>query len=125
MGYEIIYDRRFIKIGDDRYIPVFQYGSNNCFDITSDGREIPEKNWGVFNYTKERQYIFSREEIEELAEAYSDAEFFKSRYTPFRRGEFERLYRNGVKAAEPLSFYLRHGNTLVVSDLSDVTSSPQ
>lgn len=41
MSSEIFYDKAFIRV-DDRYIPVVNHGSSNCFDFDSRGREIPE-----------------------------------------------------------------------------------
>ena len=38
MSSEIFYDKAFIRV-DDRYIPVVNHGSSNCFDLTAvDGR---------------------------------------------------------------------------------------
>ena len=33
MSSEIYYDRAFIRVGD-RFIPVVNHGSSNCFDLT-------------------------------------------------------------------------------------------
>lgn len=49
MSSEIFYDKAFIRV-DNRYIPVVNHGSSNCFDFDSRGREIPEKHWSVLNY---------------------------------------------------------------------------
>jgi len=45
MGYEIFYDKFLIDLGDKGVLPVYQFGSNNCFEY--DGR--PEKNWDSMN----------------------------------------------------------------------------
>lgn len=42
MSSEIFYDKAFIRI-EDRFIPIVNHGSSNCFDISLRGREIPEK----------------------------------------------------------------------------------
>ena len=46
MSSEIYYDRAFIRVGD-RFIPVVNHGSSNCFDFDARGREVPEKHWSV------------------------------------------------------------------------------
>lgn len=42
MSSEIYYDRAYIRVGD-RFIPVVNHGSSNCFDFDACGREVPEK----------------------------------------------------------------------------------
>ena len=44
MSSEIFYDKAFIRVGE-KYIPIVNHGSSNCFDIDRRGREIPEKRW--------------------------------------------------------------------------------
>lgn len=39
MSSEIYYDRAFIRVGD-RFIPVVNHGSSNCFDFDAHGREV-------------------------------------------------------------------------------------
>jgi len=51
MSSEIYYDRAYIRVGD-RFIPVVNHGSSNCFDFDACGREVPEKHWSVLNYRK-------------------------------------------------------------------------
>ena len=60
MSSEIFYDKAFIRV-DDRYIPVVNHGSSNCFDFDSRGREIPEKHWSVLNYKSRDIQIFTAE----------------------------------------------------------------
>lgn len=43
MSSEIFYDKAFIQV-EEKYIPVVNHGSSNCFEFDSRGREIPEKN---------------------------------------------------------------------------------
>ena len=70
MSSEIFYDKAFIKVGDG-YIPLVNHGSSNCFDISCHGREIPEKHWSVLNYPYPGRFIFTPEEIHQIADAYS------------------------------------------------------
>ena len=72
MSSEIFYDKAFIRV-DDRYIPVVNHGSSNCFDFDSRGREIPEKHWSVLNYTRRDSQIFTAEEMQHIAEVYEAA----------------------------------------------------
>lgn len=48
MSYEIIYNRLFVKLEKDNipvFIPMLYWGSNNCTQINSRGREIRERSW--------------------------------------------------------------------------------
>lgn len=113
MSYEIIYDRRFISIGE-KFIPLFQYGSSNCTEFNNKGNEVAEKNWSIFNYGSRNKILFTESEITELAKDYKDAEFFKTKTTPFKNGEFERWFVNGTKHAQPVEYYLEFGNHMFI-----------
>lgn len=115
MGYEITYDRCFIQVGD-LYIPLFQSGSNNCTEFNWAGREVSEKRWCVYNYTKRETFLFTEDEIRALAGVYGALEMFKSRHRHFAEGEFARWFLNGMKAAQPLEFYTELGNTFYIWD---------
>ena len=58
MSSEIYYDRAYIRVGD-RFIPVVNHGSSNCFDFDACGREVPEKHWSVLNYTFHGRQLFT------------------------------------------------------------------
>jgi len=130
MSYEIIYKKAFIKVEDKNlpqinYVPVIQYGSNNCFDcVWRNGRtiEIPEKNWTTWAYTKTGQYknqiLFTRDQITELAVEISTPNTYgevchKTRNTRFEQKELFRWFDNGVKSAQSVEYYTELGNTLV------------
>ena len=68
MSYSIYYERAFIRIGD-KFIPLVNYGSNNCWE-NHNGREVPEKNWNVMNWQRENQFLFTAPELRELARIY-------------------------------------------------------
>lgn len=72
MSSEIYYDRAFIRVGD-RFIPVVNHGSSNCFDFDVHGREVPEKHWSVLNYTFHGRQLFTEEEIRQIAAVYEAA----------------------------------------------------
>lgn len=48
MSYEIVYNRQFLKI-DDKIIPLVLYGSNNCYEVMWNGKEI----WNCYHENKE------------------------------------------------------------------------
>ena len=124
MSYEIYYKRAFIKVGE-KYIPVLQYGSNNCFDViyTSRGaRDIPEKNWGNWRHMKEGKspIVCTRQEITLLAAGFAKPNSygelpFKARGTHFK-SELEAMhwFDNGVKTARTVEEYSELGNTVHV-----------
>ena len=46
MSYEIYYDKAFIKVNDNTYIPFLETGSNNCYQSGKSGRfDKRERNW--------------------------------------------------------------------------------
>lgn len=124
MSSEIFYDKAFIRV-DDRYIPVVNHGSSNCFDFDSRGREIPEKHWTVLNYTRRDSQIFTADEMRQIAEVYEAASMSnrggtrKSRYRPFEESEFGRWILAGMKSAHTVEEYREYGNTVVVVDYSE------
>lgn len=118
---EIIYDRRFIKVGD-KYIPIFQYAWENDYELKGK-RKIFKKQWDIFNDTKGKQYLFTEEEIKELAKIYEGlGNFYKSSSTPFKKGEFEKYFINGIRGAKPLEFYLENKNSLFIEDWTDMNN---
>ena len=119
MSYEIFYDKRFIKLEDDMVIPIMQHGSNNCWDISGSGRDIPEKSWSVVNYPFNDKYIFTKEEIALMGKENSKCDMFKARGNPMTNDEVERFYINGYRAAKTLEFYLELGNHFEFRDITD------
>lgn len=95
MSSEIFYDKAFILVGE-KYIPVVNHGSSNCFDFDSRGREIPEKHWSVLNYPHTGRMLFTAEEMQEIAAVHEKANrnnrggTRKSRNRSFEEGEFGR-----------------------------------
>jgi hypothetical protein len=119
MSYSIYYDRAFIRVGD-KFVPMVNSGSNNCFQFNG-RREVPEKNWGVLNWKRSGRVVFSRDEILEIAQDYDryngeSGMLFKSRHRVFGPGEFERFVINGMKNAHTVEEYSSFGNGLYVLD---------
>lgn len=50
MSHEIVYDKQFIKLADNNYIPMLYWGSNNCTEISPKGKERRERSWSTFKY---------------------------------------------------------------------------
>ena len=71
MSSEIFYDKAFIRAGE-KYIPVVNHGSSNCFEFDSRGREIPEKTWSVLNHPYTERMLFTADEIREIADFYEE-----------------------------------------------------
>lgn len=69
MSSEIFYDKAFIRV-EEKYIPVVNHGSSNCFEFDSRGREIPEKTWSVLNHPYTERMLFTADEIREIADFY-------------------------------------------------------
>ena len=122
MSYQIYYDRAYIRIGD-KFIPLANSGSNNCFEHGFRGRWLSEKGWNVLNWTRSKQFIFSDEEIRDTARIYDEYNresgmMFKSRNQCFAPGEMERWIINGMKRAYTVEEYVAFGNSFFVSDYS-------
>lgn len=122
MSNEIIYDRLFIKLKNNTYIPIIQHGSSNCWDYDFfTKREIPEKHWWNINHiynhnTQETTYrdFWTKEQLEELADEWKTKELFKSRETPFTEDEFKRWFLNGTKKARTIEELKNYGITLYI-----------
>ena len=121
MSSEIFYAKAFIRAGD-RFIPVANHGSSNCYDFDSRGREIPERHWSVLSYPFRGRLAFTAEEIKQIAAAYEEANTenrggtCKSRNRAFEVGEFERWILAGLKSVHTVEEYRAYGNSVVVID---------
>jgi len=121
MSYQIYYDRAFIRVGD-KFIPIINSGSNNCWQYYN-RREVPEKSWNVLNWKRDYQFLFSESEIKDIARDYElnnqkSGMDFKSRNRCFENGEFERWIINGIKNAYTIEEYVSFGNRFFVLDYS-------
>ena len=50
MSYEIIYDKQFVKVNDNTFIPMILAGSNNCTEWSPSGRERRARSWYNCSY---------------------------------------------------------------------------
>lgn len=48
MSYTILYRSMFVKVSNERYIPLYESGSNNCYDIMWNGRMRRERSWSHY-----------------------------------------------------------------------------
>ena len=48
MSHTILYRTMFVKVSNERYIPLYESGSNNCYDILWNGRMRRERSWGHY-----------------------------------------------------------------------------
>lgn len=124
MSSEIFYDKAFIRV-EEKYIPVVNHGSSNCFEFDSRGREIPEKTWSVLNYPYPEQMLFTAEEIQKIADFYEKVSMSnrggtkKSRNRAFEENEFRRWILSGMKSAYTVEEYAEFGNRVIVIDYSE------
>lgn len=114
MSSEIFYAKAFLRVGD-RFIPVVNHGSSNCYDFDSRGREIPERHWSVLSYPFRGRLAFTAAEIKQIAAAFEEANTenrggtCKSRNRAFEVGEFGRWILAGLKSAHTVEEYRAYG----------------
>lgn len=121
MSYEIFYDRAFVLVGEDSFVPMVNQGSNNSWEPGVNGRDLPEKTWQVLNYKNRGKLVYTKSEIREIAKDFErisqeDGTCYKSRYRQFAPGEFERWINNGMKNAFTIEEYIEYGNTPYILD---------
>lgn len=114
MGYSIFYQRRFIKVGD-KFIPIVQAGSNNCWAYNCwTGREIPEKNWSILSYPIRNRYLFTEDELINLF----NSEYYEGYHHKTRNSlhdNFSRWLINGIKSAKTIEEERQMYNNLVLT----------
>lgn len=124
MSSEIFYDKAFIRV-EEKYIPVVNHGSSNCFEFDSRGREIPEKTWSVLNHPYTERMLFTADEIREIADFYEEINMSnrggtkKSRNRSFEENEFRRWILAGMKSAHTVEEYMEFGNRVIIIDYSE------
>jgi len=66
MSHEIIYGKQFIKLSDDKFIPIVLAGSNNCTEMSPRGRERRARSW--FNFKVNKGIIVTLKDMIDHAE---------------------------------------------------------
>ena len=92
MSYDIIYDRQFVQLDENNYIPMLKSGSNNCYKYTYNGKERRVREWHSFNYLCEG-FLYSTEN-QMLERMYADRQTYLDRgedYDDSRYGWFAAL----------------------------------
>lgn len=122
MSSQIFYHKAFIKVYD-KYVPMINQGSTNCWELGPRGRHIPEKEWSVLKWFQGR-LLLNKHEMGILANSYEVTNqttgiFLKSRNKPFLKGELEKWILAGMKNACTVEEYLEHGNRLCLYDEED------
>lgn len=102
MSYEIVYNRQFLKI-DDKIIPLVLYGSNNCTEISSRGRERRERSWHPMYFGRNETIAFSEQEIlERVRSNFNGYEHFMRNGKWVDDAGLLRFFQNGVKEAKTI-----------------------
>jgi len=119
MGYTIYYSRAFIRVGE-QYIPLVNSGASNVSEWVN-GRMVSEKDWGVLNWQRRGQILFSESGIHDIAKDYErlnqeSGMCYKSRNKPFVHGKFEAWIVGGMKLAYTIEEYGSAGNIINVVD---------
>jgi len=63
MSYEILYNKQFIKVEDNKFIVMVETGSNNCYDVGGRGRGRRARSWYADKWMMEYKQFASKEEI--------------------------------------------------------------
>lgn len=82
MSYEIIYQKQFIKLSNDKFVPIIECGSNNCYEMNSSGKERRSRSWFNFSYilggnlsgTLDEMLNNMNDELDRKTEEYSNRE---------------------------------------------------
>jgi len=75
MSYHIIYDKQFIKVGENQFVPMILSGDNNVFDVSygKRGKERRSRSWGVSTYFSNGKTIATKEDFEKSLTEYRDS----------------------------------------------------
>ena len=137
MSYEIIYDKQFIKVSEDKFVPMILTGSNNCYDHNN--RRV--RSWWAYNingsivltlnemldYAKSlRQGIIDRNESRERDEWYEEYDdksfgYWSSiaingsiRNTTY--GQFEGIFKTGCSKSLTIEQLIDENVSVVVKN---------
>jgi hypothetical protein len=137
MSYEIIYDKQFIKVSEDKFVPMILIGSNNCYDYNNKRA----RNWHAYNingsvvltldemleYTNSvRQDIINRnneKEKDKWFEEYDDKSFGywssiaingSTRNTTY--GQFEGIFKIGCKKSLTIEQLMEENVNIIVKN---------
>lgn len=107
MSYEICYGRQFIKIDEERTIPLILGGSSNCTMFVG-RKEILERHWfplfSAYNTNKEN-LDYLKNKISSSADY--DGEWFKSGSRWIKNSNILKWYESGLKSAYTIEEIVR------------------
>lgn len=133
MSYEIIYDKQFIKLPDNNFIPMIYAGSSNCYEYSNKGNGCGRRSRSWFpttfildgnafgtpevmlaNVAKVRKEYLERERNEPVSETEFDKNFGYylgmyirgNRHTTF--GMYEGIFKTGIKKARTIEDLRTH-----------------
>lgn len=114
MSYEIVYNRQFLRV-DDKVIPLALHGSNNCYEMTYNGRERRERYWSPLYCDSNRLPIFSEDELMEYVQSLCNGstEHFVHNGRWVDDAGLLKFFRNGIKNAKTIEelqdeYYFSH-----------------
>lgn len=117
MSVEIVYDKKFIKVGEDQYIPMYMHGSSNCTMFVG-RKEIYERYWDTL-FGKRKKVIFTQNELLEIAKSYINPDSYCEWFRMGSRGgkmiEKEQIFsfiNSGCKNAHTLEEFVKAGYPL-------------
>lgn len=104
MSYTIVYNRQFLKI-DDKIIPLVLYGSNNCYEVTSSGKERRERDWDAMYLGHNKTIAITENKLMKLIEDCCDGayqeHFMRNNKWVDDKGLI-RFFQNGIKNAKTI-----------------------
>jgi len=106
MSYEIVYNKQFLKI-DGKIIPLILHGSNNCYEILSDGRQRRKREWSTIYIGGSNRSIVSTEaEIMKEIKSCCDGGEYQEHFVQNRKWVNDkgliRFFQNGIKNAKTI-----------------------
>lgn len=125
MSYDILYRKAFIKVTIDSVIPVYESGSNNCYDVVGRGRERRARDWHNDTFHTKGNFVVNNDDliksiddfrlntIERYSD-YSDDKFgwftaisiYGKHTSNTTFGNYRGFYTDGVKKAKTIEEYL-------------------
>ena len=99
MSYSILYRSMFVKLSDGRFIPLYESGDNNVYDIMWNGRQKRSRQWCQFVVDKVSDFpAYTRDEIMASVERMIDGE--KKHRVGYPYPDYE--HKQGVYTAEEI-----------------------
>lgn len=99
MSYSILYRSMFVKLSDGRFIPLYESGDNNVYDVMWNGHHRRSRDWHQWAVNKMADYpAYTRDEIMASVERMIDGE--KKHRVGYPYADYEQ--KQGVYTAEEI-----------------------